>query len=349
MNNGHSGSVNFKSASLPAAASWSVNVGGQPSYALIVSGSVYVMAYVNSNSQLFALNAATGAILWGPIAFSGAAGITFDAGTIFVNSGNEISIGILSAVDATTGAAKWSATVPGQFTSQAPPVASEGIVYMLDDGVTTAFDETNGAQLWQQYVSGTNGSVAVTVDGVYTNAPCTTYALQPIGGSVIWTANTGCEGGGGGTPVVASGRVYSPIGIGSYSGNVYAAETGAVLGAFSASAPPAVSASSAYMLENSTLQGIALSNSQINWSFAGDGQLVTSPIVVNNYVFVGSSSGNLYALDATAGTQLWTKNLGAPISVGTNGGSPSGLAAGDGFLIVPAGNTVTAYVLSTNP
>jgi hypothetical protein len=27
----------------------------------------------------------------------------------------------------------------------------------------------------------------------------------------------------------------------------------------------------------------------------------------------------------------------------------SGLAAGDGLLIVPAGNTVTAFVLSANP
>ena len=39
--------------------------------------------------------------------------------------------------------------------------------------------------------------------------------------------------------------------------------------------------------------------------------LDTSPMVVNNYVFIGSSSGNLYALDATAGAPLWTKNLGA--------------------------------------
>jgi hypothetical protein len=27
----------------------------------------------------------------------------------------------------------------------------------------------------------------------------------------------------------------------------------------------------------------------------------------------------------------------------------SGLAAGDGLLVVPAGNTITAFVLSTNP
>ena len=52
--------------------------------------------------------------------------------------------------------------------------------------------------------------------------------------------------------------------------------------------------------------------------------------------------------------QLWTKNLGAALpSASTAAGYSSqmiaGLAAGDGFLIVPAGNTITAFVLSTNP
>jgi outer membrane protein assembly factor BamB len=85
----------------------------------------------------------------------------------------------------------------------------------------------------------------------------------------------------------------------------------------------------------------------------GDGQLSTAPIVVNNYVFVGSLGGNLYALDATTGAQLWTQNLGAPITspstVGTLGANNIGLAAGDGLLIVPAGLTVTTYILSSNP
>jgi outer membrane protein assembly factor BamB len=66
------------------------------------------------------------------------------------------------------------------------------------------------------------------------------------------------------------------------------------------------------------------------WSFAGDGALVTAPLVVNNYVFIGSSNGNLYALDGTSGAQLWTKNLGAA------------LPAGDGLLIVPAGQVCSA-------
>jgi len=78
--------------------------------------------------------------------------------------------------------------------------------------------------------------------------------------------------------------------------------------------------------------------------------LITAPIVVNNFVFVGSSSGNLYAVDAATGALQWTKNLGAPIPGQAFGGfGTTGLNAGDGLLVVPAGNTVTAYVLSTNP
>ncbi len=353
INNGHSGFVAFKSATLPPSASWSVNIGGEPSYALIVGGIVYVTASVNSNSQLLALNGTTGATVWGPIAFAGAAGISYDAGTIFVDSGTYTTTGILSALDATTGNPIWSSTIPGEFATQSPPVAAEGLVYTLDDGTLTAFNETNGAQVWQQAVSGTNGAPAVMVDGVYAAPVCYAYDLQPATGTVIWSANTGCEGGGGNTPAVGSGRMYAPLSPGYYSGNVYSAESGQVLGAFAASAPPAISTSTAFILDNSTLQGIALSNDQILWSFAGDGTLVNAPVAVNNYVFVGSSSGNLYALNGTTGAQLWTTNLGAPITGPATGGEATqgatGLSAGDGLLIVPAGNTVNAFVLSTSP
>ena len=84
------------------------------------------------------------------------------------------------------------------------------------------------------------------------------------------------------------------------------------------------------------------------WSFRGDGGCVTSPIIVDQAVFVGSSSGQVYALDAATGAQLWTANAGSAISAG-NGNVISALAAGDGLLVVPAGNTLSAFTLSTNP
>ena len=349
VNPAHTGAVSFKSVSFPASSSWSANVGGTASYALIVGGRVFVTVGVNGNAQLLALDASTGATLWGPIALSGTANAAYDAGTLFVISGTGVTSQIISAIDPVNGNPKWSAQVSGGW-FPAPPVAADGVVYALNAGLVSAFDETSGATLWQQSVTGTFGTVALSVDGVYTSAPCTTYALQPLVGTVLWTNNTGCEGGGGNTPVVANGVVYSPI-DGQYSGAVYDAESGTLQGNFAASFPPAFTATTGFFLTNSTMQGIARSNNQILWSFAGDGALVTSPIAVNNYVIVGSANGNLYALDGATGSQVWTKNLGAPIPTTSSGTISiySGLSAGDGLLVVPSGNNVTAYVLSTNP
>lgn len=339
MNSAHTGFITFNSVTLPAAASWSVNVGGTPSYALIANGIVYVAVSTGSgSSQLLALNGSTGATVWGPIALSGSGMIAYDSGTIFVTGGSYLA-SILTAIDAATGNPRWSATIADAIQG-APPVAANGLVYTDGDGDLQAFDELTGAQVWQSGFGGTSGTVAITVDGVYGAAPCTAVAFQPATGSLIWSTNTGCEGGGGATPVVGGGKMFAPIGISSYGGNIYDAESGTLQGAFSYSTLPAVTSSNAYTLSGSTLQGLALSNNQVLWSFAGDGGLVNSPVVVNNYVFVGSSSGKVYALDAASGAVQQTWTLGAV---------PTSLSAGDGLLIVPAGNTVSAFVLSTNP
>jgi outer membrane protein assembly factor BamB len=97
------------------------------------------------------------------------------------------------------------------------------------------------------------------------------------------------------------------------------------------------------------LNAKALSGYSTLWSFSGDGGLVTSPIIVGQAVIIGSSSGQVYALDAAIGTQLWTANAGGTIYSGNSGNVISGLAAGDGLLVVPAGNTLSAFTLSTNP
>ena len=348
MNPAHTGAITFQSVTLPTSSVWSVSVGGAASYALIVGGRIFVTISVNSNSELLALDAATGATLWGPIPFAGTANAAYDAGSLFVINAALTAQQVLTALDPATGNLKWSATLGGGL--PAPPVASNGIVFVLNTGLVSAFNEGTGATLWQQGVTGTSGTVGVSADGVYSSAPCTTYDLQPLTGNVVWTNNTGCQGGGGSTPVVADNTLYSPTDR-QYAGVIFDAETGTIRGNFSASQLPAVTATTAFFLNSSTLQGIARSNNQILWSFAGDGTLVTSPIVVNSYVFVGSSSGNLYALDSATGSQVWMQNVGGAIQANPccTIQNYTGLAAGDGFLIVPSGNNVTAYLLSANP
>jgi outer membrane protein assembly factor BamB len=148
---------------------------------------------------------------------------------------------------------------------------------------------------------------------------------------------------------VNGGTIFSPIGDCVFCGKAYVAETGAPLAAYDATATPAISPTTSYILDGTELVAAPLNGGHSIWTFTGDGHLVTAPIVVNNYVFVGSSAGNLYALDATTGTRLWSTQLGAAIPGPGYGQTASGLTAGDGLLIVLAGNTVNAYVLSTNP
>jgi outer membrane protein assembly factor BamB len=82
-----------------------------------------------------------------------------------------------------------------------------------------------------------------------------------------------------------------------------------------------------------------------------DGQLATAPIVVNGYVFIGSVTGNVHALDATCGQQRWDMNLGVAIPASDQYSvvQYTGFPAGDCLLVVPSGTQVTAYVFSINP
>jgi len=89
----------------------------------------------------------------------------------------------------------------------------------------------------------------------------------------------------------------------------------------------------------------------VQWSFSGDKELSTAPILVrdetgNQYVIIGSSNGNLYALNATSGTTEWTQALGNNIVQ---------LSLGDGLLVAvtETGNnnsgTLTAYAIAASP
>jgi outer membrane protein assembly factor BamB len=92
------------------------------------------------------------------------------------------------------------------------------------------------------------------------------------------------------------------------------------------------------------------------WSFAGDGQLNTTPLIINSgsnrFVIVGSWLGRLYALDAASGSEVWRTDVGAPISGADeqNASEPlAGLAAGQGMIVVPAGKTLSAYAADHTP
>ncbi|HEX9009953.1 MAG TPA: PQQ-binding-like beta-propeller repeat protein, partial [Holophagaceae bacterium] len=323
------------------------------SYPLIAGGKVFVTVQITGGTELLALDQATGAKVWGPILVAGTGNAAYENGTLFVlytpSLGNG---GILQAFDAGTGASKWSAMLPGQYMLDAAPTAANGMVYVTESGggVTLyAYDQRNGNLVWNQLLmAGDNCAPAVTADGVYVTYPQIAASFDPLTGTKNWMKLDGGDGGGGAIPVVANGLMYAPNGFGTYNGQVLDARTGILKGTYAADMPPAIGAQVGCFLQGGTLRGLDLATNTILWSFAGDGQLGTSPILVNNFVFIGSASGTVFGLDLTTGAQLWQQALGAPIPYGAGWGRSiplSGLSAGNGILVVPAGSTLTAFAL----
>ena len=92
-------------------------------------------------------------------------------------------------------------------------------------------------------------------------------------------------------------------------------------------------------LQSGTLRGVD-SNGQVLWSFAGDGGLISAPVVANQTIYIGSNSGTLYGLNVS-GQQIWSTQVGAPIPYPGEGST--GLGAGDGLLVVPTATILVAY------
>jgi outer membrane protein assembly factor BamB len=294
-----------------------------------------------------ALDEHTGTTVWsanlsGTWGFVNAA---YDSGKVFAVNYD----GLLKAFDAATGALLWSANVGSNCIS--PPAAENGIVFISSGGALYGVNETNGAVLWTMPVEdGDHSSPAVTLGSVFVSYSCPqAYAFNPATGQQLWHYSSCCSGGGGKTPVVHAAQVYVRD---SYctqaNGLVLNADTGALIRAFNSNRPPAFLGNLALFLQGVTLHGVNSTNGQILWSFAGDGQLTSTPLVVNHTIFIGSNSGMLYGLNAN-GQQIWSTQVGAEIAAPDeqNTTLTTGLGAGDGLLVVPAGsnprNILAAY------
>ncbi len=329
---------------------WSVDLGGDISYPLIVGNRVYVTARnpdSSYGSQLYALDAITGQRVWGPVQLGGVyfwSALAYDGGRVFTVNYD----GQMRAFNATSGRTIWTLQLPGQYSFSSPPTAIGGRVYVGgagSGGTVYAVDGAKGRVLWTAPVAnGDNSSPAVSSSGVYVSYACgQAYAFNPLSGVPLWHRATDCSGGGGKTPVLAGGRLY--VRDHSYPA-VLNASTGAELAPFSAFGPaPAVDATSRYQLSGGALSAADVDSGETRWSFSGDGALSTAPIVAGRTVVVGSTYGNLYGLSSTTGAVLWSRDIGSSIAGPDeqNVSQPlTGLATSGGLLIVPAGQRLVA-------
>ncbi len=356
INSTHTGAITSPSLIPPLKQRWVVNFGQPISYPLIADGRVFVTVKdpAGNGTNLFALNATNGAVLWsaplgGSFWWSAAC---YENGRVFALNGS----GLLRAFDAATGNMVWSALLSSSIYN-APPTAFQGVVYVSGDLKVFAINANTGAVIWtKSVINGDTSSPALTSDGLWVSYACpNVYKLDPATGAQIWFYTPGCSGGGGKTPVLYNGRLY----VRDSQDTIFDAQTGTIIGTFNSKHTPAFVGTRGFFLDGphgfgsfGTLRARDVNTNTVLWSFAGDGQLQSAVLAVNDYVYVGSASGKLYAVNAATGQQVWVTTAGTSIPYVDehNVSQPTtSFAAAEGLLVVPTSTTLVAYEGDTTP
>ncbi|WP_371658065.1 PQQ-binding-like beta-propeller repeat protein [Streptomyces sp. NBC_00280] len=355
INARHDGSlVDTAVGAPPLSQKWSRDLGGSVSYPIVAGGRVFATAASPNGygTILYAIDAATGQNAWAPVDLGGSywwSALAYGGGRLYAQNPD----GVLIAFNPANGKVIWTVSLPGQYSFTSPPTFAGGVVYTGGSGsggTLYAVDAASGAVIWTQPVAnGDNSSPAVTANGVYVSYACEqTYAFAPKTGTPIWHHDTDCSGGGGRTPVLADGGVWVRDDAGMVPSVLNAAD-GKVRGTYEAtgwSPAPAFDGRQGYFVDDGVLQERHSRTLATRWRFEGDGQISTAPIVVNGYVYVGSRSGRLWALNGATGQSVWSTDVGASINEPDehNVSEPlTGLGAGGGLVVVPATNLLVAY------
>jgi outer membrane protein assembly factor BamB len=343
VNPAHDGQAHFKTFKPKLTVKWSRNMGGTVSYPLIVDGVVYVTWVPHQGTkygtELSALDLQTGAILWhqrikGTYFISNA---TYDNGQIFVLNVD----GQLRAFDAKTGAPGFSIHLGTEYSDESPPVAADGTVYAAEASLY-AVDETTATLNWMGE-SGDDNVPVVNGRNVFVTAE-PYHAKYSSHGKLHWEQDAG--------PGQTSGAFYKGR-LYSRGGPVLDAKTGSVVTTLGALDRPAAFWSDndgndyRIGMASGQLSSVNVASGSTAWNFLGDGSLVTAPIVINDFVAIGSSSGTLYMLDAATGALRSSLTLPAGISAGQEGCCTNpwiGMSAGDGALVVPGGSSISVLM-----
>jgi outer membrane protein assembly factor BamB len=289
INPAHDGSTSFtRGFSPPLTRKWVRDLGSQVSYPVIANGLVFVTVAPPddySSAKLFALDLETGRTVWRKAIKDGLGNLAYDNGRLFLMS----YYGVMSAFAADRlGTRAWRKRLPAQtfFTA---PTAHGGQVFVSGAGLGAtlcAVDESTGAIQWTgQAASGSHSSPTLGDGGLYLTFPANYYKVDPTDGHLIWHVARGGGGGGGNTPVYYRGRLY--VRDWALSDVVLNTDSGTVMTSLAASAPPTFWMDSTgrrfeITLFNRRLYSVDIRTGNVVWSFSGDDQLTSAPIVIND-------------------------------------------------------------------
>jgi outer membrane protein assembly factor BamB len=315
---------------------WSVTLNGAASYPIIAGGKVFVTTSRSSGGYggwLYALDAVSGAIAWGPVPLAGTYyyfPLAYGGGRVFVNNFD----GTVVAFDQETGRQLWAQTT-SYFSGE--PVASGGVVYLHGSSSVYALSSKDGHVLWTSPSLDGNGSALATDDtGVYVNGGCSYYRLS-LSGSIVWRGNDGCSGGGGGTSYLSDQRFFSDTG-----NHILDVADGRLVGSFTGT--PAFVNGVGYFAVGSSVFAQEVQTLTPKFTKSLRHPIVSGPVIAGDIVYVATDNARVYGLNASDGkTSTIVLLPGVAGGGGQYSGVPSDIGVGDGLLVVPTGAIVTAY------
>lgn len=252
------------------------------------------VVYIGAGFNLFALDAKTGAQIWTvALRYAGQSTPTIADGLVVVPSQE----GWIYALSAKTGELKWR--VPTDGVVFGAPAISNGVVAIgTDKGTVYTVKIDSGQLLWRKSVTGSVVASPTIVGNVvyFTSESGKTSAFDFGNGGILWTAEIG-----GPQPLaVADGQVI----VSSTDGGVYAlnAETGASTWLYPSGKPklaaPVAVGRIIFLGAGNTLLSLDAKTGKLGSYYLANGIIGTSPLVVDGFVFFGSTDGFVYAVDS---------------------------------------------------
>ena len=263
------------------------------------------MIYASGDSQLRAIDAATGEIRWtyptGPIYYSVPA---VADGIVYVGDWG----GRFHAVSRQTGELLWQYEADRGFRSA--PVVADGAVYIFSTGGTLhALEATTGELIWQFDVADTYyKSPAASADMAYVSSDSAMLAFDADTGELLWLSEE--TGASDSKMTIAMGALYV-FGVGvvaldaltgellwRYQGEDYFSRARGGPGAGSGAAP-AVKDGTAYLAWEDGLHAVDAATGELLWRYSGIPP-TTAPAVAKGIVFYGAIDDHVYALTIAA-------------------------------------------------
>jgi outer membrane protein assembly factor BamB len=320
------------------ASAWSLDTHYLVVTPLVSNGMVYVDTHPADDwhgpNEVTALDVATGTRRWSTPLPTGQLG---GDRTYLATDGSRVYAVVWSSVyalDAQTGRVVWSAT-DGQW-SPTPPILHDGALIFQSSGYGAtlyAFRTSDGRLLWQA-PAGNGPVVAATGLGFMTGDCESRVAIDLATGSRAYLQEGIC-GGGAESPAAFDGRyVWAATPDASVpSGYVYDPTDGTRIASF-AGQPPAIAAPYAYNANLDRVVALDLTTRAQAWATQLDGNIVTAPLVIDDTV-AARTHDSVYLLNRMTGAVIWRQPVTRQAAYYLTTGSRIGLAAGDGYLVVP--------------